>query len=1617
MPRADVLTLFHPAVADWFRASFAAPTPPQSQGWPAIARGDSTLILAPTGSGKTLTAFLWCINRLMFERPAQDASERSEASRRSGPPSPRLRRGLAEARSAEAEAGRGAPASGVVGGLRPASAKATAARRSFSEGGGAKPPGQGQGCRVLYLSPLKALAVDIERNLRAPLAGIANRAAARNDAHRVPTVAVRTGDTPAIERSRFQRDPADILITTPESVYLLLTSNAREALRSIDTVIIDEIHALVPTKRGSHLALSLERLEELTGGIQRIGLSATQRPLDEVARFLGGVSAPAANAGSARATKVRGTKPKKEGTAQIEAPDEAIHDEFSAAAGDVVYRPVTIVDTSEKKRLDLTIEVPVEDMAKMGQTDDIPSGPASGGARTSIWTAIHPRLLELVRAHQSTLIFVNSRRVAERLAAALNELAGEVLVRSHHGSLARPQRIEVEDRLKAGQIRGLVATSSLELGIDMGAIDLVVQIEAPPSVASGLQRIGRAGHTIGAASRGVIVPKYRGDLIACAAVTRAMRESRIESSRYPRNPLDVLSQQIVAMVSMDDWDVDALFAAVRRAAPFAELARSIFEGVLDMLSGRYPADDFADLRPRVTWDRVGNRLTAREGSKRVAVINGGTIPDRGLYGVFLFGERGPGARVGELDEEMVFESRVGETFLLGASTWRIEELTHDRVLVTPAPGEPGKMPFWKAEAAGRPLELGTYIGQMVRTLRHLPPSGAIQRLVQHHDLDQQAAENLMRYLADQAAAAAGVVPDDQTILIERCRDELGDWRVCVLTPFGGRIHAPWSMAVVERARTEKGLDVESMWTDDGFVVRFPETDEPPDTQLMIPPADEVEDLVLKALGGSALFAAKFREAAGRALLLPKRRPGGRSPLWQQRKRAADLLAVAARFGSFPMLLETYRECLRDVFDMPAVVATLRRIETREIRAVSVDSATPSPFASSLLFGYVANYIYDGDAPLAERRAQALAIDQNQLRELLGEAELRELLDHDALEQVERQLQHLDETNRARSTDAAHDLLLRLGDLTAAEIAARSRVDAAAATAELVRARRAVTVPVAGEPRVIPVEYAGRYRDALGVPLPPGLPESLLQPSRNAGLDLARRYSRTHGPFTTDEFARRYGLGRATAEMLLKELTVEGRLLEGEFRPGGTGREWCDAEVLQSIRRRSLAKLRKEVEPVDPPILGRLITSWQGVVRRRLGLDALLDAIENLQGAPLPASIFESDILSARIEGYNPADLDALTAGGEIVWCGVEALGERDGRIALYLTDHFARLRREQPPADLSPRAQQIVAHLTDNGASFFADLHHAAGDGYPGETVDALWDLVWKGVITNDTFHALRALTRPPQRQRRRSGTVPVRSFRSRRLAPPSAEGRWSLVGSRAPTAVSPTEWSTATAQQLLARYGVVTRDVAAAEGISGGFSAVYDVLKALEDAGRIRRGYFVGGVGATQFALPAALDLLRSLREEPDEAEVVALAATDPANPYGTILPWPQTGESDARRTTRSVGSIVILVNGLLGAYISRGACQLQVFLPEDEPARSTAGRGVAARLAALARQGAMLIEEVSGIPTAEHPIAPFLTTVGFTPSAMGFMMRRPPAAPANSQRPATNDQEEQLETTEWNA
>ena len=1518
---ADALQVFHPAVRAWFKASFKAPTPPQVVGWPAIARGESTLLLAPTGTGKTLAAFLACVDRLMFS-----------------PVPEKLKR-----------------------------------------------------CRVLYVSPLKALAVDVERNLRAPVVGIANVAAARGDVHTVPTVSVRTGDTASSERARFVREPSDILITTPESLYLLLTSNAREALRSVETVIVDEIHALVPTKRGAHLSVSLERLERLVAKpLQRIGLSATQRPLDEIARFLGGALPRKYRKSRAKPAEVPET---------VEAAGDDIHAEFADVDAPIEYRPVTILDAGKRKALDLKIEVPVEDMAKLGVPVEIPSGAASQGpVRASIWTAIHPRLLELIRAHTSTLIFVNSRRIAERLASALNELAGETLVLAHHGSIARLQRMEIEDRLKAGKVRGLVATSSLELGIDMGAIDLVVQIEAPPSVASGMQRIGRAGHQIDSPSRGIIFPKYRADLVACAALTRSMRDGHVESTRYPRNPLDVLAQHIVAMVALDPWDVEELFRTLRCAAPFAGITRNAFEGVLDMLAGRYLSNDFAELRPRVTWDRVKGTLEPRESARRVAVINGGTIPDRGLFGVFLAGAERKQARVGELDEEMVFESKVGETFLLGASTWRIEEITHDKVLVSPAPGEPGKMPFWHGDQASRPLELGQTIGKLMRDLRAMPRPAALDLLIREHDLDRMAAENLLQYLEDQFQATEAV-PDDQTLVVERTRDELGDWRVCVLSPLGGKIHAPWAMAVVAKVKDETGLDVETMWTNDGFVVRFPESDEPPDVKLVLPTVEEVERQVLRQLGASALFAAHFRENASRALLLPRRFPGKRTPLWQQRKRSADLLAVSARYPSFPMLLETYRECLRDVFDMPALVSVLKAVESRHIRVVTKDSVSPSPFASSLLFGFVASFIYDGDAPLAERRAQALSIDQAQLKELLGDAELRELLDPDALADVEAQLQQKDTRFRARSVDGLHDLLLRVGDLSRDELAERcTSAQGVLGVDELLRTRRAVVVSIQGEERYVAIEDASRYRDTLGAPLPVGIPETLLRPVLNALQDLVLRYARTHGPFTAGELLARFGLSRVGAEAQLQKLVREGRLLEGAFRPGGTSREFCDPEVLGVIRRRSLAKLRHEVEPVEPRVLGRLMTTWQGLTRKGRGLDALLDVIERLQGASLPASILERDILSARVENYNPADLDALMAAGEVVWVGVEALGERDGRVALYLTDNLARLSRPSPPVKESPLAERealLLAHLQEHGASFFAPLHQAAGGGFPRPTVDALWNLVWKGTLTNDTFRALRAFTQPTAEKRGRiaaSGRV----FRSRRVSPPTTEGRWSLVEPRTEPKPTPTEWSAALAQQLLTRYGIVTREMAQLEGIPGGFSAVYDVLKTLEEAGRIRRGYFVAGVGAMQFAMPAVLDLLRALRPEPEPVEVVQLAAADPANPYGAILPWPSFGFADGQKPrgpSRSVGAQVILVNGALAAYLGRGGRQAFVDLPEQEPDRSRVASCVAAQLVLLARAAGkegLLLEEVNAKPVHAHVVAPFLVEAGFVPSSLGYHLRR---------------------------
>ena len=1542
---ADPLAVFSEPTRAWFTSAFAAPTAPQTEGWPAIVAGDHTLVCAPTGTGKTLAAFLWAIDRLM----SQDTA--------------------------------------------------------VSDGG----------TRVLYVSPLRALAVDVEKNLRTPLHGIRLAAERLGVQVHEPTVGVRTGDTSADERRRLVRRPPNILITTPESLFLMLTSQARQTLATVEHVIIDEIHAVAASKRGSHLMVSLERLEELCEhSPQRIALSATQRPLDEIARFLGGFTA--------------------------------------GPGGSAVPRPVTVVDAGARKELEVEVVVPVADMASLGETVEPPAsaGAAAGPLRRSIWPAIHPRLLELVQSHNSTLIFTNARRLAERLAARLNELhlegqdreaqqqarttwdspgtggpvhvgesietllqapppvplgdeqvgtgaaEGVELVKAHHGSLSRQRRLLIEDELKRGELRGLVATSTLELGIDMGAVDLVVQVASPGSVASGLQRIGRAGHRVGEPSRGRIFPKHRADLLEAAAVVERMHLGEVEHTHYLRNPIDVAAQQIVAMCAMDDWPIERLSAVLRRCAGFAELSDEVLHSVLELLSGTYPAEEFSELRPRVVWDRVSGVLRGRAGAQRLAVTNAGTIPDRGLFGVFL----PDGTRVGELDEEMVYESRVGETFLLGASTWRIIDITFDRVVVTPAPGELGKMPFWHGDGPGRPIELGRAVGQLVRELRSEGDADAVAaRLRQRCGLDEAAAANLLAYLEDQAAAT-GAVPDDRTVVVERFRDEIGDWRLCVLTPFGARVHAPWGLALQARLREAWGVDVDLMWGDDGIVMRLPEAvDELPVDDLLFDP-DEIRDLVMSRLPETSMFASRFRECAARALLLPRRRPGQRTPLWQQRQRAADLLSVAAKYPSFPVLLETTRECLNDVFDLPALMGLMSDLLSRRVRVVAVDTPQASPFAQSLLFSWIAVYMYEGDAPLAERRAAALALDRDLLRDLLGAEELRELLDAGVIADVELELQRLVAGGQARDADEAHDLLRVLGPLTLDELTARS-APTAGSDAErvggwvrtLVEQRRAIAVRLAGREVVADAADAARLRDAAGAALPVGLPASSTEPVDDPLGDLCVRYARTHGPFLARDIARWLGVGEQPVTARLESLVARGRLLRGEFRPGGADREYCDAEVLRRIRRRCLAVLRQEVEPVPPEALARFLPAWQGVGGRRRGVDALADVVAQLQGAPVAASVLEADVVACRMTGYKPADLDQLCTSGEVVWVGAGAIGATDGRVRLVFRDQASLLVPAAEPCEGAVH-DALRNRLRDRGASFWPDLvaaAQAASLPYDTETVlAALWDLAWAGEVTNDSLAPLRA--RIARHARSRTRRPPSRSGRSRRgrlrlgglnaTGPPSAAGRWSLVEPLLSPQPPATESALARAHQLLDRYGVVTRETALGEGAEGGFAGVYPVLKALEERGEARRGYFVAGLGAAQFALPGAVDRLRADRApEPDAAPVV-LAATDPAQPYGAALAWPPS----PGRPARTAGAHVVLADGVPLVVLERGGRSLATF----EGAESTdAWIEAVISLVKDGRLRKLEIAKVDGVPVRETPWAARLEAAGFTSAYKGMLYR----------------------------
>jgi ATP-dependent Lhr-like helicase len=1356
----------------------------------------------------------------------------------------------------------------------------------------------GEGLRLLYVSPLKALNYDVERNLRGPLAGLQSKL----------RVAVRTGDTPQKERQAMLRDPPDILITTPESLYLLLTSRARETLTGVRTLILDEVHAVAGTKRGSHLAISVERLERLTGDepLQRIGLSATQRPLAEIGRFVSG------------------------------------------------DRPIEIVDAGRAKQLDLEVVVPVEDMREPGAVSGQPAdllGTGSEGSGPSIWPSIYPEILRLVEQHRSTIVFVNNRRLAERLALRLNELAEKEIARAHHGSLAREQRLEIEELLKRGEIPCLVATSSLELGIDMGAVDLVIQVESPKSVARGLQRIGRAGHELDAVSRGRIFPKFRADLLESAVVVEKMQAGEIEETRIPRNPLDVLAQQIVAICAVEEIEVSELHSLVRRAYPFRDLSRPQLENVLDMLAGRYPSDEFAELRPRIVWDRTGGVVRGRGGARRLAVTNAGTIPDRGLFGVHL---ADGGGRVGELDEEMVYEARAGQTFMLGASTWRIEEITRDRVLVSPAPGVPGAIPFWKGEGPGRPYELGEAIGRTSRELVSLRDEKAAARLTEQHALDERAAGNLLTFLREQEAAT-GAVPSDRTVVVERFRDEIGDWRVCILTPFGGRVHAPWALALGARMRDSLGLEVSALWSDDGIALHLPEADAPPPTGDVVIEPDEVEELVMAELAQSALFGARFRENAARALLIPRRRPGERTPLWQQRLKAQSLLQVARRYGSFPVILETYRECLQDVFDLPALKELLSGLRTREIDLVDVETPTASPYSVSLLFDYVANYMYEDDTPAAERRAQALSLDRDLLRELLGQEELRELIDAGALEDVETQLR-----GAPRTPDDLHDLLLRRGDLRTEEYDLSVAVP-------LLDERRAIQVRIGGEERLIAAEDAGRYRDALGAMPPGGLPEAFLEAGEEPLRSLLARFARGRGPFTTAVAAERFGLEAASVERELHALEADEKLVRGELRPGGTEREWCDPDVLRRIRRASLAALRKEVEPAEQAALGRFLPGWHGIDRRA----SLREALVPLQGLALPVSLWETEVLPRRVPEYQPAHLDALCASGEVVWVGAGL-----DRVAVFFREDAPALGQpgalERPEGEVHDRLREALGR----SAEFWHDLLAATGL-EAAEALPALWDLVWAGEVTNDAWTPLRSprrygVPRPERRTRRFS--------RRRAQAITATQGRWSLTDrlfeTRQGSDPGHGQDRRALAELLLERHGIVTRDSVRAEGIPGGYSAVYGELKALETLGLCRRGYFVEGLGGAQFALGGAVERLRELRaSEEDEPDVLVLAAAEPAQPYGASLPWPKRAGA---RAARVAGAHVVLIGGEAALFVERGGRSL---VPLRDPDEAWLRPALAALVEHVRRGRAkrLAVERFDGEPVAESDAMPLLVEAGF--------------------------------------
>jgi ATP-dependent Lhr-like helicase len=1499
------LAPFQPIVRDWFTETLGQPSAPQRAGWPAIAAGSDALILAPTGTGKTLAAFLWELNSLITD-------------------------------------GLQAPLANAV--------------------------------HLLYVSPLKALNNDVQRNLELPLAQLKERFEKAGERFPEIRVAVRTGDTPASARAKMLRKTPHILITTPESLHILLTSvRGRTIFSSLRAVIVDEIHAVAGTKRGSHLALTLERLSRLAPDPpQRIGLSATQRPLEEIARFLGGCHAPDA------------------------------------------FRQVEIVDCGLVKQMETSVVSPVPDLAHVDGT---------------IWTAVAPLVLDQIRSARTTLVFVNNRAQSERIAARVNTLAGEEIALPYHGSLSRERRFLLEERLKAGELRALVTTSSLELGIDVGSVDLVLQLQSPKRVAAGLQRVGRAGHSLTAVSRGVFVPTFRDDALEQMVIVDAMRSGDVEPTRVVQNALDVLAQIIVACVASDqpEWTSAELFDFVRTAYPYHALSRAAFDETLGMLAGKYPSEINAELDARLSWDRVTDRLTPSRGARMVATISGGTIPDRGLYTVNLADK----TRLGELDEEFVHESRVGDAFQLGSSTWRIRAIEHDRVIVVPAPGAPARMPFWHGEFMARAPHLTRRVGALRRQLDEARTLDDLAEIQTRYHADEATTRSLVEYVQSQRASTRHV-PDDRRLVLEHFRDEVGSVRMVLHAPFGGRVNAPWGMALGRRMRERLGVEVQVQTTDDGLMLRLPDLGgAPPLDVIRSLGADEAERLVLDEVGQSSLFGARFRMNAARALLLPRGNPRRRMPLWLQRLKSLDLLQAVRDYPSFPILVETYRDVLQDAFDMTTLREVLGGIASGAIGIHVAATEVPSPFAASLQFGFVIDHMYGKDAPRAEQRAALLSLDRALLDELMGGAGaddttiavLNELLARRRGTAAGRQ---------ARDADELALLVNRAGDLTRAELEAR-----VAPAVEWRRGDPLATLLASGrlietslptssgrEPRYVLIDDAPRYAAAFGAAVMPEGTQAVLTQSA-ARREVLSRFVSLAGPVSVESIRARYDFSAAWIQRRLEEWEQKHVLVRGVFGGDRSATHWCSRRLLEQARRRELAEARRQIEAVPIEGFARLEQRWQHLATdtRLSGHEGTAAVVSQLYGVARPGESWERDYLPLRVEGYDADSLGRLAASGALVWAAeprVDEVGSAPAQ-AIGRIRFFERgtgrlwLREPIPDSILGGNARAVRDVLRAQGASFTADLAAASGLG-PQGVRDALRELVAAGLVTNDTVEALRDVLRwravfpvkranePDPTRWLPAGFTPSvgRPVVQRRINPrsiakwkrPDREevatwgGRWSLVHTPGVLGREADEQELAerVARQWLARYGIVSRDWWRRERPVVGWREIYHELKRLEFRGEVQRGYFVAGLAGAQFALPEAVEMLRAPVPE-GAADVVVLSSSDPANVYA--LPLAPGMAADPLARPRGSGALLVTVNGRIVLTAESRGARLRVRDGAGAGEVRDAARVLAERLTARqgsARRRDVVVDTIDGQRAGGSPHAAALRDAGFKGMGTGL-------------------------------